>query len=109
MRLGALSSRMIDAALGDSLNSITHETRREGLEHIEPKAQKIENRILEVLELSVFSGGATAGEISQFTGIGLNNVRSRLTELQDRHRVVAVGKKLNAATGVRVALWTLVP
>ncbi len=107
MRIGAVSSAMINYALGGTLSEITMETRREGREYIESKTAKIEARILETLALAIFSSGATAGEISDFTGISLNNVRSRLTELQDRLRVVPIGKKINPKTMVRVAIWAL--
>jgi hypothetical protein len=50
--------------------------------------------------------GATANDIrAANTWISLNSVRSRLTELQDKNLVEAFGKKINPATGVKVAIW----
>lgn len=108
MRQGALSVAIIDYLMRGQMNEITMETRREGLEHIEPKAAEIATVVLTAL-IHQFPQGATAGEISKFTGISLNNVRSRLTELYGRHRVITIGKKLNPETGVRVAVWAVVP
>jgi hypothetical protein len=90
------------------MDAITVETRREGLEHIEPKAAEIATVVLAAL-IHQFPQGATAGEISKFTGVSLNNTRSRLTELYGRQRVITTGKKLNPETGVRVAVWAVVP
>ncbi len=87
------------------MSEITTETRREGHEHIAPKTAKIETRIIDTLKIHPF--GLTANEISWLTGISLNNIRSRLTELQGRQRVVAFDKKINPETGVRVAVWRL--
>jgi len=105
VRQGALSAQIIDFLMRGSMNDITMETRREGMEYIEPKAGEIAARVLEHLK----GGAATAGEIAAATGISLNNVRSRLTESLSRQRVVTVGKKLNPETGVRVAVWAVVP
>lgn len=87
--------------------SITQETRREGLEHIEAKVSDIAAAVLRALRQ--LPDGATANEVQAvLPHISLNSVRSRLTELQDRNRVFACGKRINPSTGVNVAVWKVV-
>ncbi len=83
--------------------TITQETRREGLDYIEPKSSDIARAVYSYL-LTV--PGATANEIyAANTWISLNSVRSRLTEMQGKNLVEAFDKKVNPSTGVRVAVW----
>ncbi len=86
--------------------SVTQETRREGLDYIEPKTSDIARAVYSYLLTR--REGATANEIQAAnTWISLNSVRSRLTELQNKNLVEATRKKVNPSTGVRVAVWNV--
>ena len=82
----------------------TKQTRAEGYSVALVKAEDIAAVVLATL--AGRPGGLTANEIQALNpAISLNNVRSRLTELKLRGLVRAIGKRINPATGVHVAVW----
>lgn len=82
----------------------TRQTRAEGYAVAAAKADDIAAVVLATL--AGRPGGLTANEIQALNPtISLNNVRSRLTELKLRGLVRAIGKRINPATGVHVAVW----
>lgn len=82
----------------------TKQTRAEGYAVAAPKADDIAAVVLATL--AGRPSGLTANEIQALNpGVTLNSVRSRLTELKLRGTVRAIGKRINPATGVHVAVW----
>ena len=82
---------------------ITHDTREAGLQAILPYVGDIEEKVFEAVR--IHHAGLTAEEVSEATGISLNNSRSRLTELTLDGRLIVIGKRLNKAETRRVAVW----
>ena len=83
----------------------TQASRRDGHEHITPKKPSIWRGVLDCL---ADGREMTAEEIAMFTGIGLNNVRSRLTELKAVGKVETNGRKESPNTGVKTSIWRIV-
>ncbi len=82
---------------------ITHETRRSAHEEISPKLDKLESRVYAAVAAT---GGLTAEEIQEATGINLNSSRSRATELYKAGRFVVLGKRENAR-GRMIAVYSV--
>lgn len=86
--------------------NFTRDTRAEGYAVAQGKADDIAAVVMATL--TGRTGGLTANEIQALNpAISLNNVRSRLTELKLRGLVRPIGKRLNPATGVHVAVWAV--
>ena len=83
----------------------TKMSRREGLSKIEPAKNSIAARVLE----SLAAGEMTAEEISEKTGINLNSVRSRLTELAGAGLVESCGRKESPRSGIFISVWRKTP
>lgn len=90
-----------------SHRSITAQTRENGMQAILPFADATRERVVECLR--AHPQGLTADEMHGILGGRLNNVRSRLTEEKKAGRVVAIGKRKSALTGVTIAVWAIVP
>lgn len=82
----------------------TQASRREGHEHITPQKPSIRRGVLDCL---ADGRELTAEEIAMFTGIELNNVRSRLTELKIMGQVETNGRKESPRTGIRTSIWRI--
>lgn len=86
---------------------VTNETRAEGYAVALGKTDDIAAVVMTTL--TGRPGGLTANEVQALNpAISLNNVRSRLTELKLRGLVRPIGKRINPATGVHVAVWAVV-
>ena len=85
------------------MKKITHDTREAGLQAILPFVGDLEEKVFEAVR--VHHSGLTAEEVKEATGMSLNNVRSRLTELTLDGRLIVIGKRLNKAETRRVAVW----
>jgi len=85
------------------------DSRRDGLQMALFSADAIRARVLLALTESPIP--ITAEEVCRKIGMDptsqghLGTVRSRISELRDRGAIVAVGRRMNERTGVRITLW----
>lgn len=87
------------------MNKITNDTREAGYQAILPFAGNIAEAVYEAVRLH--HAGLTAEECQEATGIGLNNVRSRLTELFKASRLVVISKRSNKAQTRKIAVYAV--
>lgn len=84
---------------------MTHTTdaRREGFEKVEPHINKNHRGILELLQVR---GPLSAWDIQGITGGLITSIRARLSELMDKGLIVAIGRKRDARTNVKVTVYS---
>lgn len=83
------------------MSSITRETREEALQFALPFSADVRAKVGAALTTRAM----TAEEVATFANLPLNSARSRLTELKDAGIIHAIGKKLNRAGTVHIAVW----
>lgn len=86
-------------------NSITHSTREAGHQAILPFVGNIQEAVFEAVRGR--HAGLTAEEVAEAVGCGLNNARSRLTELSKAQRLVVLCKRPNKAETRRIAVYSV--
>mgnify|MGYP001612912653 FL=1 len=88
--------------------TITRATRAAGYQTALPFIISTKEKVYEALR-AVAPAGLTAEEVAERVGCPLNSARSRLNEIFTAMRVVVIGKRLSARSGVKIAVWALPP
>lgn len=86
------------------MSEITSQTRRESWENVSTELSKRQREVITLLESY---GESTAWELAEYSGRMIHALRPRLTELQARGVIEAVGKKMYPKTGKSEAIWRL--
>lgn len=89
--------------MSNAITHDTHDTRDAGLQAIRPFVGNIQENVFEAVRL--YADGRTAEQVDAATGVGLNNARSRCTELFKAGRFVVIGKRPNAKGTRMIAVY----